>query len=176
MTVQPRVAVLLLLFGSLWAASSARCAPAGAPTAPPAPSSVAKVGPAVPGAPFPAWTYTNLNPAAGPAKVDLATVLGKQPVMLVYWIAGNLRSEQVLREAEALGKAAGPRLAVFSIASPPMGSSDVNPIRQRLSEMKIQIPCLNDEGFRLAQQLAVKSVPSISLVDATGVLRLVGAG
>ncbi|HEX6850794.1 MAG TPA: TlpA family protein disulfide reductase [Candidatus Polarisedimenticolaceae bacterium] len=176
MTVQPRVAVLLLLFGSLWAASSARCAPAGAPAAPPAPSSVAKVGPAVPGAPFPAWTYTNLNPAAGPAKVDLATVLGKQPVMLVYWIAGNLRSEQVLREAEALGKAAGPRLAVFSIASPPMGSSDVNPIRQRLSEMKIQIPCLNDEGFRLAQQLAVKSVPSISLVDASGVLRLVGAG
>ena len=34
----------------------------------PAPSPASKVDPVVPGAPFPAWTYANLNAAAGPAK------------------------------------------------------------------------------------------------------------
>lgn len=180
MTVKSRVVALVLLLGSSAAAlpSCAAPAPAAPPAAPasPAPGPVAKVGPVIPGTPFPAWTYTNVNPAAGPAKVDLATVLGKQPVMFVYWIAGNPRSEKVLQEAEALAKAAGPKLAVFSIASPPMGSTDLNPIRQRLSEMKVQVPCLNDDAFRLAQQLSVKAVPSIALVDASGALRLVGAG
>jgi peroxiredoxin len=142
----------------------------------PAPSPASKIDPVVPGAPFPAWTYANLNAAAGPAKVDLATVLGKQPVLFLYWIAGNPRSEKLLQEVEALAKSAGPRLAVFAIASPPMGSTDVSPIKQRLAEMKVQVPCLNDDGFRLAQQLAVKSVPSISLVDASGVLRMINGG
>lgn len=141
-----------------------------------APAAPAKIAPVVPGSAFPAWTYANLNAAAGPAKVDLATVLGKQPVLFFYWIAGNARSEKVLQEVEALAKSAGGRLAVYAIASPPMGSSDVNPIRQRLAEMKVQVPCLNDDGFRLAQQLQVKSVPSISLVDASGVLRLINGG
>ena len=149
---------------------------AGSATAAPAPSAASKVDPAVPGAPFPAWTYTNLNPASGPPKVDLATVLGKQPVLFVYWIANNPRSEKVLEEVEAVAKAAGPRLAMYAIASPPMGSTDVAPIRQRLAELKVQVPCLNDDGFRLAQQLSVKSVPSISLVDASGVLRLLNGG
>jgi peroxiredoxin len=177
MTVKPRAAALAIVLVSLAAGLPACAAPAPAAAPPaPAPTTPAKVGPALPGTPFPAWTYANLNPAAGPAKVDLATVLGKQPVLFVYWIAGNPRSEHVLQEVEAIAKAAGPRLAVFSIASPPMGSNDVNPIRQRLSEMKIQVPCLNDEGFRLAQQLSVKAVPSIALVDASGVLRLVGGG
>lgn len=168
MPFRPGVVALSILV----AAGAALAADAPAPPS----ASPSKIAPVVPGSAFPAWTFTNLNAAAGPAKIDLAATLGKQPVVFCYWIAQNPRSEKVLQEVEALAKAAGGKLAVFAIASPPMGSTDLAPIRQRLAEMKISVPCLNDDSFRLAQQLSVKSVPAISLVDASGVLRLINGG
>lgn len=149
-----------------------------APHAQPAPAPVAAAAPVPAGQPFPAWTYTNLNDGAGgPAKIDLAAILGKKPVIFCYWIAGLARSERILLDLQSLVNEVGAgKVALIGIAKPFGGSTDVLPIRQRIQDLKIQVPVLLDDTFRLGQQLLVQTVPSISAVDASGKLRLTNGG
>ena len=127
---------------------------------------------------FPAWSFANLNEGVGgPAKIDIASVLGKKPVVFYYWIAGNTRSEQTLLDLQALVNSLGPqKIVLLAVATPGAVSTDTLPIRQRVQALKVQVPVLNDDGFRLGRQLAVRSVPSINIVDTKGVLRLGGGG
>jgi peroxiredoxin len=126
------------------------------------------------GEPFPAGTYQNLNSGAGgAAEIDLKGVLGKVPVIFVYWLPGHQRSEQVLQEIQSLVESAGPgKLVLFAVTAPPVGSSDLAPIKARLKELKLRVPCLRDEQLRLAQQTNANVVPAITLVDREGKLRL----
>lgn len=139
---------------------------------------VTAAAPVPAGEPFPAWTYTNLNDGAGgPPKIDLAAVLGKKPVVFCYWIAGLSRSERVFLDLQGLVNEIGAgKIALIGIAKPFGGSSDVLPIRQRIQALKIQGPVLLDDTFRLGQQLLVQTVPSVSVVDASGKLRLTNGG
>lgn len=139
---------------------------------------LARVEPAIFGEVFPGGTFANLNPGAGGApKVDLSAVVGKKPVVFYYWIAGNSRSEQVLLELQALADELGAdRLALFAVATPPLGSPDVQPIRDRVRALKLHVPVLYDEGFRIGQQLQVRTVPHIAILDAEGKLRLANGG
>jgi len=129
------------------------------------------------GEPFPAHTFKNLNQGAGgPAQVDLATVLGQKPVVLYYFIAKNQRAETIFREVQALTDELGPKnIALFGVAVPRPGL-DTGMIRQRAAALKIHVPILEDQGFRLGQQLAISRVPNISLIDKAGVLRLTNGG
>lgn len=140
-------------------------------------SDLVEVSAVAPGDKLPAWTFDNLNGAAGPAKVDLAAVLGKQPIVFVYWLAGHARSEEILQEVAAAVAAKGKgKVAVYGVANPPAGSTDLNPIRESVAAMKLGVPVLRDEGFRLLQELRVASVPFIAIVDKSGVLRLTNGG
>ncbi len=139
---------------------------------------LARVQPAIFGEFFPGSGFTNLNPGAGgPPKVDLSAVVGKKPVVLYYWMAGNTRSEQVFLELQKLADEIGPsRLALFGVATPPLGSYDVAPIRARIQALKLHLPVLYDEEFRLGQRLDVGTVPNVSILDAEGRLRLSNGG
>jgi peroxiredoxin len=151
---------------------------ASKPPAPPGGPALAQVPTVEYGAAFPAAKFSNLNDASGqPATIDLATYLGKKPIVFVYWMAGNSRSEKILLDTQAaVDRAGADKVALFSIASPAYGSTDVAPIKDRTAALKVKAPVLRDEGFRLLQQLAVRAVPNIAIVDAEGKLRLSNGG
>jgi thiol-disulfide isomerase/thioredoxin len=161
-------AVALLAF-----ACHAQSAPT-APAAPTAPPNFVKVPPIQFSEPFPPAKFANLNTSPGqPATVDLLTYLGKKPIVFVYWMAGNPRAEKILQDTAAVVDAAGKdKVALLAVASPVYGSTDVTPIKTRSQALKLAMPVLYDEGFRVLQQLDVHAVPNISIVDGTGRLRL----
>jgi len=140
--------------------------------APPAPVKAVEFG-----AVFPAAELENFNTGAGGvATVDLGRVLGKRPVVLFYWLAGNELADSVFTELQALADGVGPaNLALYGVATerPGLGRQD---IELRIRELKIHVPVLNDVGFRIGQQLGVRQVPSISIIDSEGKLRLANAG
>ena len=129
--------------------------------------------PVLPGDRFPAATFANLNAGAGgPDSIDLASFIGKKPVILYYWIATNQRSEEVFQQLQELLHDLGPdHLALFGVAVP-RGDLGTDVIQERIKALGIRVPVLNDAGFQVGRQLNVSSVPHISILDADGRLRL----
>jgi thiol-disulfide isomerase/thioredoxin len=165
-------ALVVVAAGTLWAQSGSKAA---------SPSTVPGLAPVPPaefGQAFPAAKFTNLNEAAGqPATIDLAAYLGKKPIVFVYWMAGNPRSEKILLDAQAaVDKAGADKVAFLPVAAPAFGSTDVGPIKARTTALKLKAPVLNDEGFRVLQELQVHAVPNIAIVDGAGRLRLSNGG
>lgn len=145
----------------------------GAMAQPVAAATASGVEPVPFGRPFPPSTFDNLNVEAGGApRIDLAHVLGKKPVVLFYWIAGNPRADGLFLELQALVREIGPdKLALYGVVlQRPGREADV--IKTKLRELKIEVPVLDDDGFRIGQQLRVQSVPNITILDAEGNLRL----
>jgi peroxiredoxin len=168
------VAIVLVIASSAFVLAQSAPRPASPPGAP----GLAAVPPAEFGASFPAAKFENVNDVPGqPATIDLATYLGKKPIVFVYWMASNQRSEKVLLDAQAVVDKAGPdKVAFLPVAAPPYGSTDVGPLKARIAALKLKTPVLNDEGFRLLQELQVHAVPNISIIDADGKLRLTNGG
>jgi peroxiredoxin len=166
------VALVISVAGVAFAQSGGRPSPLS-----PAPG-LAPVKPVDFGAPFPAAKFTNLNEAPGqPPSVDLAAYVGKKPIVFVYWMAGNPRSEKILIETEAaVEKAGADKVAFFGVAAAAYGSTDVAPVKARTAALKVKAPVLNDDGFRLLQELQVHGVPNIAIVDRDGKLRLSNGG
>jgi thiol-disulfide isomerase/thioredoxin len=158
----------------------AETAPA-APAAPaPAAATPAAAPPAVariePGAIFPSGTYANLNRSGRPS-VDLAEDLGKRAVVLYYWIAGNEPAERMFHELERLvAELPAGGIALYGVAVPRPGIIEAETIRARVAALGLRSPVLADEGYRLGQMLGVERVPSVSIVDRTGRLRLTNGG
>ena len=152
--------------------------PAAKPSAAPKAPGLAAVTPAQFGESFPTARFVNLNGAPGqPPSVDLAAVLGKRPVVFVYWMAQNPRAEKILLETQSAVEAIGAdKLTVLSFAAPAYGSTDTEPIRTRASALGLRCPVLYDEGFRVLQQLNVHAVPNIAVIDGEGKLRLANGG
>ena len=169
--------VFALALGLTPAAVAQYASPPGG-TPPSTPPGLAPVQPVQFGEPLPAAVFTNLNAAAGqPAKIDLKTYLGKKPIVFVYWMANNPRSEKILADTQAAVDAAGPdKVALLSVAAPPFGSTDTSPIKARAETLKLKVPVLWDDGFRLLQELNVRAVPNIAILDQEGKLRLTNGG
>ena len=165
-------ALVIVVAGSALAQSAAK------PTAAPAAPGLAPVQPVDFGAPFPAAKFANLNEAPGqPKSIDLATYLGKRPIVFVYWMAGNPRSEKILMDTQAaVDRAGADKVALLAVAAAAYGSTDVAPVKERIVALKVKAPVLNDEGFRILQQLQVHAVPNVSIVDVDGKLRLSNGG
>jgi peroxiredoxin len=149
--------------------------PTGSPSMPPG---LAAVQPVQFGEPVPAAKFVNLNPASKqPATINLSDMLGKKPIVFVYWMASNPRSEKILLETQAAIDAIGPeKVELLSAAAPPYGSTDTGPLKARAEALKLKMPVLYDEGFRLLQELNVRAVPNITIVDREGKLRLTNGG
>jgi thiol-disulfide isomerase/thioredoxin len=132
------------------------------------------VQPVRPGDAFPGGNYKVFNPVGDQTTFDLATVLGKKPVVLFYWIPGNERAELVFQELLATTRDIGSdKLAVFGVAvsNPGIGvTPDV--IRDRIAKVGVDVPVFSDEDFDIGQALKVRSVPNISVIDKEGRLKL----
>jgi peroxiredoxin len=126
---------------------------------------------------FPAESFENFNADAGGAgTIDLTRVIGKRPVVFFYWIAGNPVADEAFAKLQALADEIGPaNLALYGVAVERPGLSR-DRIQERIRALKIHVPVLNDEGFKIGQRLQVRHVPSISILDAEGKLRLSNAG
>lgn len=136
-----------------------------------------RVPPAEFGEVFPATSHENLNAGAGGAAgIDLGRVIGKKPVILYYWIAGNRHSEEVFQELQALAEDLGPsKVLLYGVVTERPGL-ERDRIQERIRALKIHVPVLNDVGFRLGQRLVVRRVPSINVLDGEGRLRLANGG
>ena len=154
---------------------AASLASVGQPTSPPG----AGIRRAEFGFPFPAASFTNLNAGpAGSVKIDLAETLGKKPVVFFYLLPGNSRAERVLMELQTLVEQIGAQnLALYAVVTTPTGGSgDVQKIRDQVRALRLHVPVLYDEGFRIGKELGVVWVPDISIVDREGKLRLSNGG
>lgn len=155
------------------AAFAAAVAPAAPPGTPGAVAAAAEVPPVVFGEKFPAWTYTNANDGAGgAARIDLAAVLGRSPVVFYFWAPGSLRSDKVLLEVQSLVEQQGAGKAVLYAIVSPLAAAGVEAVKAKARELKLRVPVLWDDGLRLMQQLRVMNTPYVAIVDKTGILRL----
>ena len=123
---------------------------------------------------FPTHAYKNLNTAAGgAASIDLAAYVGKNPLLLYYWIPGHTRSDAVLQQLQAVladvGSESKLKLLVVTLPKPGLEPAL---IAQRSKEQGLKVPVLDDSEFRIGKQLQVQSVPNLTLIDAQGMLRL----
>ncbi len=125
---------------------------------------------------FPAKILDNFNPEGGPAKVNLSNYIGKKPVVFYYMVPGHERSEEVLKELIGMvDKLGRDKIALLPLVTVPPGG-DSAAFKTRINELKLNVPVLFDEGFVMGQQLTVSTVPSISMLDGQGKLRLANAG
>jgi thiol-disulfide isomerase/thioredoxin len=126
-----------------------------------------------PGQRFAAGSFPNLNGAEGqPASVDLRNVLGKKPVVLYYWIAGNRMAEDLLVELDRMRAELGPDAIAFYGVAAPRPERPAEVIRARVAALGVGMPILSDETFEIGSKLFVRSIPNVSIVDAAGTLRL----
>lgn len=121
---------------------------------------------------FPAGIYRDLMATGGLSSVDLSEVLGKKPVIFVYWIAGNERSEKVFQSIQAIVEESGPdKIALYGVVKPSPGR-EADVILARATALGIRVPILDDGDLSFIKTLQVRSVPSVTLIDAEGRLRL----
>jgi peroxiredoxin len=123
------------------------------------------------GEPFPGGTFDNVNPMVEQRKFDLSDSLGKKPVLLMYWIPGNPRADEMFQGIQELVTETGDKVALYGLFIERPGRG-VDAAVKSIVELGITVPVLNDLGFRLGQQLRVQSVPNLTIIDSGGVLRL----
>jgi peroxiredoxin len=117
--------------------------------------------------------YRNLNShSADDVKIDLGQVLGRKPVLLYYWIAGNPRAEKMFQELHRIvGEFPAGSVALYGVAVQQPGR-EAAAIHSRLEAIGVDVPVIDDEGFAVGRRLQVTSVPSLAIVDREGRLRL----
>lgn len=139
-------------------------------------AAVEAVAPAEFGEPFPPATLENLNEGVGgTAEIALGRIIGKKPILLYFWIPGNKRSEEVFQQVQEVADEFGPsKLVLYGVTRRPDLTREQ--IVERIRELKIHVPVLHDTEFVIGQRLGVRTVPSISILDGEGKLRLANGG
>ncbi len=114
-----------------------------------------------------------LEAEGGPVGRVVAPLVGKAPVLAVYWRPGDPLSEEALVRAAAMVQEVTTRIHFFPVAVLAARQSP-EAVRTRLRAMGMSgFPALVDGG-QFARIVGVRSIPSFVLVDAGGVLRVVG--
>ncbi len=137
------------------------------------PAAFAQGGPRALVAPGDALKPALLEQQGGPAGRVLAPYVGKQPVFAVYWRPKDPLSEQALVNAYNVAQTVAPKVAFLPIAALAARQSPSD-IAQRAGELQLRHMTVPEDNGQLAILLGVKAVPAFVLVDAGGVVRLVG--
>lgn len=115
-----------------------------------------------------------LQSQGGPVGRALAPVVGRRPLFIVYWRPGDALSEQALKQAVEAASIMAPEAAFAPVAVSAAGQK-AGAVQERLAHLGIQgVQPYEDGGGSLARVFGVRALPSFVLVDAGGVLRLVG--
>ena len=125
------------------------------------------------GKPYPGGLFENLNPAEGqPAKINMATVLGKKPVILYYWVPGNPISETMFKDLEKVVAAQRGKVILIGVAieNPPTLTKQM--ISERIASLGIGSSVIHDTGYNVMRGLEVRTVPNVTIIDQDGILRL----
>lgn len=140
------------------------------------PPAITRVSRVAVGEVFPGYVYKDLNPASGTGgRVNLGEVIGKKPVIFLYWIPGNARAERLFEDIRKVVEEAGANKAAFYGIVKQRPGMEAPQIAEKVRDLKLSVPILDDEEFRLGQQLSVQAVPSLAILDAEGRLRLANA-
>lgn len=168
----PAVLLAAAVITALLAGSACGQSPSASSSSPPPPPAQ-NIQPVGFGDPFPALAFDNMMAAAGgPERVDLGTVLGTKPIVLVYWVAGHPRADEVIRRVQEVVEEAGAdSIALYGVAIERPGR-EASSIVARAQELGLTMPILDDDGFRLGQMLRVQTVPHVAMIDKEGRLRL----
>lgn len=109
----------------------------------------------------------------GAAGKDLATLIGKGPVLVIYWRPGDQVSEQALANAVGMARESAPTVPLYLVGIL-AASQSPEEFNSRLGVLGLAGIPVHQDGGQLAFVLGVRKVPSFALIDAGGVLRLVG--
>lgn len=126
-----------------------------------------------PGAPFPPMTVQVL-PAGGTAlrPLNLGTVIGKSPILICYFLLGEAQSEDVFTQVQEMaGKDLKGKVTVYG-ATRLNRNLSLEATIDRLSILGGGMPVIIEEEPALGRALGISQVPSLSLIDAAGVLRI----
>ena len=122
---------------------------------------------------FPPQTVQVLMPGAATiTSLDLADYLGKRPIAICYFVLGESIGEGVFQSVQkmALDELKG-KIDVFATVRPGRKMS-LAEAAEKLKALGVKIPTFIDEDFKLGSALGVNATPTISFIDAKGVLRI----
>jgi len=146
-----------------------------APTHPAAPAGEGEAAPFVAGARdalvgqrAPAVTLQLLDGS----RVELATLLGRQPIYLKFWATWCVPCREQMPHLEETFRVHGDRLAVFAV--------DVNlddpieNVREMVAAKRLAVPVAFDADGSVAEAFRLNVTPQHVLIDSAGVVRYVG--
>lgn len=135
---------------------------------------LAQYGQSAMAAPGDAVPAALMSEQGGSTGREIAPLVGTRPVFIVYWRPKDPLAEATLASAAEIHRTAAPDaafvpLAVLAAGQPP---SDV---ASRLAALGLaEVPPRIDNGGQVATIFGIRHAPSFALIDAGGVLRLVG--
>jgi len=166
-----RVLSVLGVLGVLYGAAAFATAPATPP--PTQEASLAVTTRILPGNKITALKLRAIQPGSKAVQsLDLASVIGSKPLVVCYLKLGETAGEEGLLSLQTFLR--GPlegKVTLLGVANPGSKLSDAA-VADRLSLLGVTAPFALDDGLELGRALGVTSAPSISLIDATGVLRV----
>ncbi|RMF76467.1 MAG: TlpA family protein disulfide reductase, partial [Acidobacteria bacterium] len=113
--------------------------------------------------------------AGGPAGRGLAPWIGRRPIVALWWRPGDALSERALVETVETAARVAPDAVLAPVAVLASGQAP-SEVATRIAALGVRgVEPLVDSGA-LARLLGVRELPSFVLIDAGGVLRLVGGG
>jgi len=112
---------------------------------------------------IPSFTGTDMDGKP----IDLATVIGKEPVMLVFWASWCPNCTQEVPKVNTLYKKYAARNMTFIGVN--VGFNDsVARARAFMEKTKMFYPVLFDKKGNVAKQYKVQGVPTVIVADAKG--------
>ena len=105
--------------------------------------------------------------------VDMSSILGKKPVLLMYFAAGDSKSETELKALNALARV----YKSFEIYGVTRARTKrmMQLSYKRLEKLGISLPVLVDEKGLLKYYTMTRQTPAYTVIDAKGMVKLVGA-
>lgn len=109
----------------------------------------------------------------GQAGRDLAPLIGRGPVLIVYWRPGDPVSEQCLSATVAKSREIAPTVPLFVVGILAANQSPED-FSTRLQALGLEGVISHQDGGQMASIIGVRKVPSFALIDSGGILREVG--
>lgn len=105
---------------------------------------------------------------------DFATVIGKKPVLLFYFLPNHEHSITEFKAFAAAAKLFKDKIHFFAVTKA-QTNKEARVAYKKVKELKIEVPVLLDQKGLLAFVMLTRRVPAYALFSKTGYLRLAGA-
>lgn len=109
-----------------------------------------------------------------PLKLD--TIVGAQPMVMLYWNPAVAASVEELKRFDALAKQQANSKIVYLAAARALDEREIDAITIAVLELNISVPVLLDQQLAIAQELQTPYLPAYYGIDSSGQGRLSGLG